>query len=131
MASELNHVIIHCKDRRETGRFVADLLGTEPPVEFGPFTQLSTSNSVGIDFADHIIGADALNLAHIAFLITEDEFDATYARITERSLTHWADPGRTTLGINHYDGGRGVYVMDPGGTVAVEFLTKPYGNPAK
>ncbi|MEU7135595.1 VOC family protein [Streptomyces sp. NPDC046261] len=128
MAADLNHVIVHCKNRHESAAFVAELLGTKPPVDVAIFTQITTSNGVDIDFADSVVPADRLDPSHLAFLVTEEEFDATLAKITERSLTHWADPYRTTEGINHNDGGRGVYVQDPGGTIAVEFLTVPYGG---
>ncbi|MEV5243278.1 VOC family protein [Streptomyces cinnamoneus] len=128
MAHELNHVIVHCKDRRESATFVSELLGCEPPVDVLRFSQLKTSNGVDIDFADFVVKPEDLNGSHLAFLISEEEFDATYARITERGLQHWADPFRTTEGINRNDGGRGVYVWDPGGTIAVEFLTRPYGS---
>ncbi|MEU5051246.1 VOC family protein [Streptomyces sp. NPDC021096] len=131
MAAELNHVIVHCKDRHASAAFVAELLGTKPPADVAIFTQITTSNGVDIDFADSVVAPENLNNSHLAFLVTEEEFDTTFAKITERSLPHWADPYRTTEGINHNDGGRGVYVLDPGGTIAVEFLTVPYGGRPK
>ena len=65
---------------------------------------------------------------HYAFLVTEDEFDAIFGRITERGLTYWADPGRRRPGeTNTNDGGRGVYWEEPSGHF-LEIITRPYGS---
>jgi len=61
------------------------------------------------------------------FLLTEDEFDAAYARLLDARARTWADRGRTRPAeINHHDGGRGIYFDDPDGHL-MEILTKPYG----
>ena len=60
----------------------------------------------------------------------EDDFDAIYAKITDRKLPHWADPRAARPGeINRNDGGRGVYFRDPGGHF-LEIITRPYGSGA-
>jgi hypothetical protein len=65
---------------------------------------------------------------HYAFLISEEEFDAAYAQIRQRGIEHYADPQRKQPdAINHNDGGRGVYFMDPAGH-AMELITVPYGG---
>ena len=64
---------------------------------------------------------------HYAFLVSEPEFDAIFARIQERGLPYNADPaGRTPMQINTRDGGRGVYFRDPNGH-SLEAITRPYG----
>jgi extradiol dioxygenase family protein len=130
MSHELNHIIIHSKNRRETAAFLTEIMGIEtPPLDWGRFTQVGTSNGVGIDFADDFVPADEINLSHIAFLVTDDEFDAILKRITARSLPYFADPGFGVPNeINHDYDGRGLYLRDPGGTVAIEFITTPYGE---
>jgi hypothetical protein len=61
-------------------------------------------------------------------LIGEDDFDGVFARIRERRLAYWADPGRSRAGqINHDDGGRGFYFEDPDGHF-LEVITRPYGG---
>lgn len=65
---------------------------------------------------------------HLAFLVSEAEFDQIFGRIRERGLSYWADPGHRHAGeINHGDGGRGVYWNDPDGH-NLEILTRPYGS---
>ena len=126
MPVELNHTIVHARDNRESAEFFADLLSLEITAEWGPFIAVELSNGVTLDFAT--IPADDITPQHYAFLVSEAEFDAAYARITERGIEHYADPHRRHPGaINHNDGGRGVYFMDPVGH-AMELITVPYGG---
>ncbi|MEU8582380.1 VOC family protein [Streptomyces abikoensis] len=131
MANELNHIIVHVKDRRQSAAFVAELMAAEAPRDWGHFTQITSSNGVGIDFCDDLVAPADLNPSHLAFLVTDGEFDAILGRITERGLSYYPDPlmrAESAGTINHEYGGRGLYLRDPGGTVALEFMTTPYGD---
>lgn len=126
MSVELNHTIVHTRDNRESAEFFANLLGLEITAEWGPFIAVSLSNGVTLDFAT--LPADSITPQHYAFLVSEKEFDAAYAQISRRGIEHYADPYRKHPGtINHNDGGRGVYFMDPAGH-AMELITVPYGG---
>ncbi|MBL1095106.1 VOC family protein [Streptomyces coffeae] len=126
MSVELNHTIIHARDKRESAEFLANILDLEVGAEWGPFIPVQTSNSVTLDFAT--IPAESIAMQHYAFLISDEEFDAAFARIQDRGITYYADPHRKEPGeINHYHGGRGLYFLDPSGH-AMEILTRPYGN---
>ncbi|MEU6976962.1 MULTISPECIES: VOC family protein [unclassified Streptomyces] len=126
MSVELNHTIVHARDNRESAQFFVDLLGVEITAEWGPFIAVRLSNGVTLDFAT--IPADHIVMQHYAFLVSEEEFDAAYRRICELGVEHYADPQRQQPGaINHNDGGRGVYFMDPAGH-AMELITVPYGG---
>ncbi|WP_405741738.1 VOC family protein [Streptomyces sp. NBC_00028] len=126
MSVQLNHTIVHARDNRESAEFFAALLGLEITTEWGPFIAIALSNGVTLDFAT--IPAEKITSQHYAFLISEEEFDAAYAKIRERGIEHYADPMRQQPGtINHHDGGRGVYFMDPSGH-AMELITVPYGG---
>jgi hypothetical protein len=128
VANELNHIIVHCRNRRESAAFLADLMAAPTPLDWGRFTQLITSNNVGIDFADDLVPHDRINESHVAFLVTDEEFDAILARLKKDSVSFWPNPGKTLEGeINHMYRGRGLYTLDPGGTVLAEFITTPYG----
>ncbi|WP_299442660.1 hypothetical protein [uncultured Phycicoccus sp.] len=66
---------------------------------------------------------------HLAFLVTERQFDEIVGRIKAEELPYWADPRRSQPGrINHHDGGRGVYFSDPNTDVGWEIITRPYGS---
>ncbi|MFG3200780.1 VOC family protein [Streptomyces sp. NPDC048192] len=126
MSVELNHTIVHARDNRESAAFLSELLGLEIAGEWGPFVAVSLGNGVTLDFAS--VPEDRITPQHYAFLVSEEVFDAAYAKIVERGMDHWADPHRKQPGaINHNDGGRGVYFLDPVGH-AMELITVPYGG---
>jgi catechol 2,3-dioxygenase-like lactoylglutathione lyase family enzyme len=123
MAVQLNHTIVPARDKAASAGFLAEILGLEPPSPFGPFLCVETANGVSLDYADRAVPFET---GHYAFLVTEAEFDAVFARVTERGLTYWADPGHTQAGrINQH--GRGFYFEDPDGH-NMEVLTRPYGT---
>jgi catechol 2,3-dioxygenase-like lactoylglutathione lyase family enzyme len=125
MAVQLNHTIVHAKDKYESARFFAEILGLDPPTTFGPFAVVQTANGVSLDFADD---HGPVRPQHYAFLVSESEWDEIFERIRERGLTYWADPGRKRPGeFNTNDGGRGVYWEDPNGHF-LEIITRPYGS---
>ncbi|MET9174435.1 VOC family protein [Streptomyces misionensis] len=126
MPVELNHTIVHSRDNRESARFFTEIVGLDITAEWGPFVAVALGNSVTLDFAT--VPEDTITPQHYAFLVSEEEFDAAYARITERGIEHYADPHKKHPGtINRNDGGKGVYFMDPVGH-AMELLTVPYGG---
>ena len=124
MAIELNHTIVASRDRHTAAQFVADVLGRPAPASFGPFAVVELDNGVSLDFADFM---DEVVEQHYAFLITEDEFDAVAARLRERGVDTYADPGHRTPGHNTNDGGRGLYFSSPDGH-NLEVITRPYGS---
>lgn len=125
MPIELNHTIVHARDPQASAAFLADLLGRDAPVRFGPFYGVELDNRVTLDF---IQANKELTIEHYAFLVSEEEFDQIFGRIQARKLSYWADPGHRQPGaINHHDGGRGVYWNDPDGHY-LEIITRPYGG---
>ena len=127
MSVRLNHTIVWCRDKKKSARFLSDMLGRPAPVRFGPFLVVEVDNGVSLDFHD---SDEDVAPQHYAFLIDEADFDAIFARIRERGLDYWADPGRTRRGeINRNDGGRGLYFLDPDGHI-LEIITRPYGSGA-
>jgi catechol 2,3-dioxygenase-like lactoylglutathione lyase family enzyme len=125
MAIHLNHTIVSARDPEAAAKWVAELLGLPAPVRFGPFHGVETHNGVTLDY---IHDGGTISSRHFAFIVSEAEFDTIYGRIQARGLPHWADPTRQQAGrINHHDGGRGVYWLDPDGHL-LEILTRPYGS---
>jgi catechol 2,3-dioxygenase-like lactoylglutathione lyase family enzyme len=122
MAVQLNHTIVPAQDKERSATFLAEILGLDPPKPFGPFLCLETANGVSLDYDDR----PELEHHHYAFLVTEEEFDAIFLRVTQRGLRYWADPGHrqeTRINAN----GRGFYFEDPSGH-NMEVLTRPYGT---
>ena len=128
MPAQLNHTIVHARDRNASAQFYAEILGLPQPRSFGPFMVVDTANGVSLDFIS--ANDDEIIIEHYAFLVSEAEFDEIFARIKARNLDYWADPAARRKGeINHHDGGRGVYWRDPNGHY-LEIITRPYGSGA-
>ena len=127
MSIKFNHTIVAATDKKQSATFLTELFDLPNPEPFGPFLTVTVANEVSLDYAEVPEGQE-IRPQHYAFLVSEDEFDAIYGKIRDRSMEHWADPRGTRPGeINHNDGGRGVYFQDPGGHF-LEILTKPYGS---
>lgn len=127
MPISFNHTIVAARDKRESAEFLAELFGLSSPKPFGHFMAVALEHGATLDYADAPEGEE-IRRQHYAFLVSEEDFDAIYGKITSRGLQHWADPGRQRPGeINRRDGGRGVYFLDPSGH-AMEILTRPYGS---
>ena len=123
--AELNHLIVWSKDKHASAKFLGDMLGVPVGAEWGPFIPVKTSNGVTIDFVD---GEKEVRMQHYAFLVDDQEFDASFARIKNAGVAFFADHDKSGPGeINHHWGGRGVYFEDPNGHL-LELITKPYGN---
>ena len=126
MSIQLNHTIVASRDKAAAAEFVAGILGLKVGPPFGPFLPVETANGVTLDFMD--AGPTQVVSQHYAFLVSEEDFDAIFARIEAADLTYWADPAHQEAGeINHLDGGRGVYFDDPNGH-KLEIITRPYGG---
>ena len=122
MAVQLNHTIVPARDKEQSANFLAEILGLSAPKPFGPFLCLETANGVSLDYDDR----SALEHHHYAFLVTEEEFDAIFRRVTQRGLPYWADPGHRQENVINTNG-RGFYFEDPSGH-NMEVLTRPYGT---
>jgi catechol 2,3-dioxygenase-like lactoylglutathione lyase family enzyme len=122
---QLNHTIVSCRDQQRSAAFLTGILGLPPATRFGHFLVVEAANGVSLDFSET---SREFTPQHYAFLVGEDEFDASFGRIRELGLDYWADPGRTRAGeVNRNDGGRGVYFEDPDGHL-LEIITRPYGS---
>jgi catechol 2,3-dioxygenase-like lactoylglutathione lyase family enzyme len=121
----LNHTIVNARDKEATARHLTSLLGLPEHTTYGPFAVVELGNGVSLDIADD---QGTPHPQHYAFLVSEEDFDAIQGRIVASGTTFWADPDRRHEGvINHKDGGRGLYWLDPDGHV-LEILTVPYGG---
>lgn len=128
MSVRLNHTIVWCRDKKASAQYLTGILGLGDATPFGPFMVVEMGNDVSLDYHDFYDPGTEILPQHYAFLVTESEFDAIFARIQATGQDYWADPGLSTQGaINHNDGGRGVYFRDPDGHL-LEIITRPYGS---
>ena len=125
MSVQLNHTIVSCRDQQRSAAFLTGILGLSSPTRFAHFLVVEADNGVSLDFAET---TGTITPQHYAFLVGEAEFDAAFGRIRDQGLPYWANPGQTQAGvINHQDGGRGLYFVDPDGHL-LEIITRPYGS---
>ena len=123
MAVQLNHTIVHARNKRASSTFLSEILGLPAAVPFGPFLGVQTENGVTLDFIET---DQPFEKQHYAFLVSEEEFDAIFGRIRARGMSYWADPGKSKSGETYtHNGGRGVYFEDPDAHL-LEILTRPY-----
>jgi catechol 2,3-dioxygenase-like lactoylglutathione lyase family enzyme len=124
MAITVNHIIIWSKNQQEAAKFLAELFGLPTPYRFSHF-DVVTIDGISFDYAN---SRGPVQRQHIAFLVSDEEFDQIFARIKERNLPYWADPKREKLNeICPDDGGRGIYFPDPSDH-NFEIITRPYSR---
>lgn len=120
MTIELNHTIVPARDPQASAQFLASVLGLEVDPPAAHFTPVTLTNRVTLDYDQ----ASDFGSHHYAFLVSEEEFDAAFARIQHGGITYYADPACRQVGqMYHSKGGRrGVYFRDPNGHL-MEILT--------
>jgi catechol 2,3-dioxygenase-like lactoylglutathione lyase family enzyme len=84
------------------------------------FTPVTLANHVTLDY-DQL---DDFDPHHYAFMVSEPEFDAAFARIQDGGVAHYADPACQQEGqiYRSSNGRRGTYFRDPSGHL-MEILT--------
>lgn len=127
MAVELNHTIVPAHDPQASAQFLADILGVSVDPPASHFTPVTLANGVTLDF-DH---SDDIARHHYAFQLNDEEFDAAFGRLTDRGITHYADPACQQPGQVYAgkSGRRGTYFRDPNGHL-MEILTPLSADPA-
>src|SRR5579863_7632267 len=101
MAVELNHTIVPARDPQASARFLADILGLSVDPPLAHFTPVTLANGVSLDY-DHAVDFES---HHYAFMVSEQEFDASLARIQRDGITHYADPACKEIGRIYHSGG--------------------------
>ncbi|MGH3697512.1 MAG: VOC family protein [Pseudonocardiaceae bacterium] len=125
MPIRFNHTIVAATDKQRSAAFLTEILGLPDATPAGFFLAVELEDGVTLDYAEPGVPFPS---QHIAFLVSEEDFDGILRRIQERGVPHWADPRMSLPGqINTNDGGRGVYFDDPDGH-HFEAITRPYGS---
>jgi catechol 2,3-dioxygenase-like lactoylglutathione lyase family enzyme len=126
MPVTFNHRILAARDRHESARFLANILGLAEPTSWGPFAQVQLDAGVSIQFAESPV--EEIQMQHYAFLVDDDRFDEILARVQALGVPYTADPNPSRpQQINTNHGVRGFYFHDPSGH-GLEVLTRPYGS---
>jgi catechol 2,3-dioxygenase-like lactoylglutathione lyase family enzyme len=121
MSIELNHIIIPARSKWASATFLASILDVPAGPQRELFVPVKVGNGVTLGYVD----AERFDPHHCAFLASEAEFDAAYARIRSTGITYYGGPHHQRPGeINHLRGGRSVCFDDPDGH-HIEIITQP------
>jgi hypothetical protein len=123
MTAKLDHMIVFARDRDVSAAYLAEMLGAPAPKKAGHFTQVPLDHGLTVDFMN---ASGNVAMQHYAFLVSEAQFDESFAKIKARKQSYWADPSRQRPNeVNTFDGnGRLVYFEDPSGHF-LEIRTRP------
>lgn len=119
MTIELDHTIVPARDKEASARFFARIFGLAYDGPVAPFAPVRVNDRLTLDFYEGESGQH-----HYAFKVSDDEFDAIFARVRAEGIPYGSGPySRDDMQINHRNGGRGVYFDDPDGHI-LEILTR-------
>jgi catechol 2,3-dioxygenase-like lactoylglutathione lyase family enzyme len=114
MSIVLDHTIVPAKDKVQSARFLADLLGLPVNEHCGPFAAVQVNQTLTLDFDT----ADEFESHHLAFLVSTEVFDSALDKIKAGTITFGSGPhagfdGQTYL----HDDREGFYFSDPNGHI--------------
>jgi catechol 2,3-dioxygenase-like lactoylglutathione lyase family enzyme len=120
MTITLNHTIVPAHDKEASAQFFAQIFGLKVDPPFSHFAVVRVNDQLTFDFDNR----ENFESHHYAFHVSDEEFDAIFARVQEIGLQYSSDPMHQNQGeINHRKGGRGFYFYDPNGH-NLELLTR-------
>jgi len=113
---KIDHLGLPATDAEASARWLAEILGLEPPVPDGPdgdMFNLSLGSGASILF----VTDPAVAGHHVAFAVAETEFSAIVERLLTRNIAFGNEPDDPTNGQSSDPlGGNGwVYFLDPNG----------------
>jgi catechol 2,3-dioxygenase-like lactoylglutathione lyase family enzyme len=119
MTIMLDHTVVPAHDNESSARFFAGIFGLEYTGAMSHFAPVRVNESLVLDFDTR----SSFESHHLAFRISEPEFDAIFGRIKADGLAYGSSPrAPDNMEINHRNGGRGCYFRDPNGHL-LEILT--------
>jgi catechol 2,3-dioxygenase-like lactoylglutathione lyase family enzyme len=120
MTITLNHTIVPAHDKTAAAKFFAEIFGLKRG-RASYFAPVKVSKSLTLLFDD----ADKFESHHLAFHVSNREFDAIFGRIKAAKIAFGSAPWSLDDGrLNDWGGGRGLYFQDPNGHV-LELMTVP------
>lgn len=128
---ELNHWLVPSHDKVASADFFARMMGLEVGPLGGHFAPVRINDALVMDFAwigDVALWKDEAGhfaRQHYAFKVSDEEFEAIFARVKAEGLRYGSAPGPKLYDMqtNDWHGGRGVYFDDLNGH-SIELLTR-------
>ena len=121
MTITLNHTIVPSRDKAAAARNFAQLFGLPFERAEGHFAPVRVNDTLTLLFDED----EGFESHHLAFHVSDAEFDAIFGRIKEAGLAYGSAPWSLDDGkLNDWNGGRGVYFKNPDGHI-LELMTAP------
>jgi catechol 2,3-dioxygenase-like lactoylglutathione lyase family enzyme len=117
MSIIIDHITIAARDKEASMEWMARILGVAAGPVAEPFAIVELEEST-LDYFDSEHAE--IQMQHVAFRVSNDEFDAIHRRVTEAGIDYYAhpqnpvDPAKGHIYFQE-NGGRGFYVKDPDG----------------
>jgi hypothetical protein len=126
MTIQLDHLMVHVRDRVASARLLAQLLGVEwEPEVFGVFAAVYVNDGFTLDF---ISTDEPFPVEHCCFRVGDEEFDAILGRLQAAGIGYRSEVrGPMDRSVSTAYGGRGVYWNEPEGH-QWEMLTVSYAR---
>jgi catechol 2,3-dioxygenase-like lactoylglutathione lyase family enzyme len=119
MGIVLDHTIVPARDKEESARFLARILGLRYEGTVSHFAPVRVNDTLTLDFDTET----DFDCHHYAFKVSEAEFDGIFERVRGERILYGSGPfSPEDMMINHRGGGRGFYFRDPSGHL-LEVLT--------
>ena len=119
MTITLNHTIVPSRDKAAAARNFAQLFGLPFERAEGHFAPVRVNDTLTLLFDED----EGFESHHLAFHVSDAEFDAIFARIKEAGLAYGSAPWSLDDGkLNDWNGGRGVYFKN---RHILELMTAP------
>lgn len=115
----IDHLILHVNDREDSLRFYTGILGLTHEGRREPFDVIRVDR----DFVIQLAAFGTKRSEHLAFSVSEEEFEAVFARIREAGLAYGDAFDRVGNGRapGEAEGARGavesIYCFDPSGNL--------------
>jgi catechol 2,3-dioxygenase-like lactoylglutathione lyase family enzyme len=110
MSISLDHTIVPVHDKVASATFFAGLFGLSYEGPMGPFAPVRVNESLTFDFDDR---RERFDVHHYAFLVSEEDFDAIFGRITKLGLTYGSQPwSEDDMKVRIVRGGRTLFFRD-------------------
>lgn len=120
MTITLDHTIVPAYDKEASARFFAQIFGLKSGTHGEHFATVNVNDTLTLAFADY----KTVDPHHYAFHVSDQEFDAIFARVQQAGLEYSSDPMHRNKGeISHRNGGRAFYFYDIDGH-NMEILTR-------
>lgn len=121
----LDHLIVPSRDKIESAKRLAGLLGVPWEASQGTFTPVYVNETLTLDFAQR----EHFESHHYCFRVGDADFDAIFARLQAAGIAYRSRPrGENDMKINTRLGGKNLYWQDADGHLW-EMLTVSYARP--